>query len=122
VETFLQQILEEYGPVLLPLLALCLGLAMFFRAGLRTLKPTGADPDFSWTRLFRLAARRRSRSDDDPDPLMEAEVYLSYGRKEQAVEILEEAIKTHPARRQEFETRIRELRGQPQPVSPVTKL
>ncbi len=122
METFLQQILEEYGPVLLPLLGLCLGLAFFFRAGLRTLKPgAGADTDFSWMRLLKLAARRR-QPQDDPDPLVEAEVYLSFGRKEQAIEILEGAIKTHPARRQEFETRIRELRGQPKPVNPVTKL
>jgi len=122
VETFLQQIIEEYGPVLLPLLALCLALAIFFRVGLKTLGPeAGAATDFSWLRLFRLGARRR-QPQDDPDPLVEAEVYLSFGRKEQAIGILEEAIKAHPARRQEFETRIRELRGQPKPVSPVTRL
>ena len=56
------------------------------------------------------------------DPLQEAEVYLAYGRKKEAEEILTEAIKANPGRRKEFEAKLRELRGQPAPVNPVTRL
>ncbi len=40
----------------------------------------------------------RGDADEDVDPIAEAEVYLSYGRKEQAIEILEEALRAKPAR------------------------
>jgi hypothetical protein len=59
---------------------------------------------------------------DEVDPLMEAEVYVAYGRKAQAIEVLEEAIRLQPDRRKEFESRVRELKGSPKPVSPITKL
>ncbi len=35
---------------------------------------------------------------DEVDPIAEAEVYLAYGRKEQAIEILQEALHAKPAR------------------------
>jgi pilus assembly protein FimV len=40
----------------------------------------------------------QSDADDDVDPVAEAEVYLAYGRKAQAIEILEEALRAKPAR------------------------
>jgi Tfp pilus assembly protein FimV len=36
---------------------------------------------------------------DNPDPLDEANVYLAYGRTEQAAKILEQAIREEPTRR-----------------------
>lgn len=32
------------------------------------------------------------------DPLAEAEVYLAYGRKQEAIDILQRAMRTHPNR------------------------
>jgi pilus assembly protein FimV len=40
----------------------------------------------------------QSDTDEDVNPVTEAEVYLSYGRKEQAIEILEEALRANPTR------------------------
>ena len=40
----------------------------------------------------------QSDADEDVDPIAEAEVYLAYGRKEQAIEILEEALRANPGR------------------------
>ena len=39
-----------------------------------------------------------SDTDEDVNPVTEAGVYLAYGRKEQAIEILEEALRAKPAR------------------------
>ena len=40
----------------------------------------------------------QSDADEDVNPVTEAEVYLAYGRKEQAIEILEEGLRANPAR------------------------
>jgi pilus assembly protein FimV len=40
----------------------------------------------------------QSDANEDVNPVTEAEVYLAYGRKEQAIEILEEALRANPAR------------------------
>jgi len=40
----------------------------------------------------------KSNTDADVNPVAEAEVYLAYGRKEQAIEILEEALRANSAR------------------------
>jgi Tfp pilus assembly protein FimV len=37
-------------------------------------------------------------TDGEVNPITEAEVYLAYGRKEQAIEILQEALRANPAR------------------------
>jgi Tfp pilus assembly protein FimV len=63
--------------------------------------------------------RRRAKSPGEVDALAEAEVYLAYGRRKEAVEILKEALETGPERRKEIEAKLRELQGSP---SPVTKL
>jgi pilus assembly protein FimV len=63
--------------------------------------------------------RRKAISPAEVDPLAEAEVYLAYGRRKEAVEILKEAVETRPERRKEIEAKLRELDGSP---SPVTKL
>ena len=39
-----------------------------------------------------------SNTNADVHPIAEAEVYLAYGRKEQAIEILEEALRANSAR------------------------
>jgi len=44
------------------------------------------------------SASTQSDADEDVNPVIEAEVYLAYGRKEQAIEILEEALRAKPAR------------------------
>jgi hypothetical protein len=111
------EVLQEHGGIL----GYAMGLVIVFWIVLKLLQhAVGGMGKLSWMKLLGQGAG--ARSSGEPDPLAEAEVYLSFGRKEQAIEILEAAIKTHPARRQEFENRIRELRGQPQPVNPVTKL
>lgn len=71
----------------------------------------------AWRALGRLR-----KTSSGVDPLAEAEVYIAYGRKEQAVEILKEAIEAYPGRRKEIEAKLRELQGAPAPASPVTKL
>ena len=42
----------------------------------------------------------------NPDPIAEADVYIAYGRSAQAVEILQQGIKDHPARAAEFQARL----------------
>lgn len=70
---------------------------------------------------WRMLSRKRGAT-RDVDPLAEAEVYIAYGRKKEAAEILKEAIKAYPDRRTEFEAKLRELQGAAAPVSPVTKV
>ena len=43
------------------------------------------------------------------DPLAEAEVYLAYGRKKQALELLEKAFRENP-RRNDIREKLRELK------------
>lgn len=43
------------------------------------------------------------------DPLAEAEVYLAYGRKEQALELLEKALRENPSRA-DIEAKLRDLK------------
>jgi Tfp pilus assembly protein FimV len=45
------------------------------------------------------------------DPLKEAEVYLCYGRKAQAIELLEAAALKHP-QRGDIAEKLRQLKGQ----------
>ena len=70
---------------------------------------------------WRMLGRGRTTS-GGVDPLAEAEVYIAYGRKEEAVDILKEAIDAYPDRRKEIEAKLRELQGSPAPASPVTKM
>ena len=51
----------------------------------------------------------QSAADDGVDPVSEADVYLSYGRKEQAIEILEEALRAKPAR-EDVRKKLNEIR------------
>lgn len=67
-------------------------------------------------------SRSRGQASDKVDPLAEAEVYVAYGRKQQAIEILEGALKDHPSRRKEFESRLRELKGEATGASPIAKM
>lgn len=50
--------------------------------------------------MFRYMNRSEgaSPSASDADPLAEAEVYLAYGRKQEAIELLQRAMRTHPNR------------------------
>lgn len=111
------EMLQEHAGVLV----FGMAIVIVFWIGLKALQRSAGDKG-KLPRGKIPGERAVGKSEDDVDPLTEAEVYLSFGRKEQAIEILEAAIKLHPARRQEFETRIRDLRGDPKPVSPVTKL
>jgi type IV secretory pathway TrbF-like protein len=45
------------------------------------------------------------------DPLAEAEVYLAYGRKQQAQEVLENALQLDPSRT-DIEAKLRDLKSQ----------
>lgn len=51
-----------------------------------------------------------SNTDTDVNPIAEAEVYLAYGRKEQAIEILEEALRAYPAR-EDFRRKLTEIKA-----------
>ena len=47
--------------------------------------------------LFLVMRKRQSGEEDkSADPLAEAEVYLGYGRKNEAKKILEEHLRSHP--------------------------
>jgi Tfp pilus assembly protein FimV len=51
--------------------------------------------------VLRPSLKRRINLNAQPgaaDPLREAEVYLAYGRTEQAISLLEEALREHPQR------------------------
>jgi hypothetical protein len=68
----------------------------------------------SWGARIYAALRRMLKSEVravpvDVDPLAEAEVYVSYGRIDQAIEILEQAHRAHPER-QDIVQKLRELR------------
>ena len=52
-----------------------------------------------------------------PDPIAEADVYLAYGRKQQALELLEKALQENPSR-VDVETKLRELKGQSPSILP----
>ncbi|MCL2022431.1 MAG: hypothetical protein FWG81_10300 [Betaproteobacteria bacterium] len=41
---------------------------------------------------------RSSNQPGEADPLVEADVYMAYGRTEQAISLLEEALKNNPQR------------------------
>ena len=43
--------------------------------------------------------KKKALTDEEVDPLAEADVYLAYGRKEQAMEILEQASRKYPNRK-----------------------
>jgi|GEM_PF-3333498 len=43
-------------------------------------------------------SRKLAEQFGEPDPLAEAGVYLAYGRTEQAISLLEEALQEHPER------------------------
>ena len=49
-------------------------------------------------------------ADEDVNPVTEAEVYLAYGRKEQAIEILEEALRAKPDR-QDVRRKLQEIKA-----------
>jgi Tfp pilus assembly protein FimV len=51
-----------------------------------------------------------SDTDEDVNPVTEAEVYLAYGRKEQAIEILEEALRAKPAR-EDIRRKLQEIKA-----------
>ena len=70
---------------------------------------------------WRMLSRKRGLQ-GDVDPLAEAEVYIAYGRKTEAAEILKEAIKAYPDRRNEFEAKLREIQGALASVNPITKM
>jgi len=54
---------------------------------------------------------RKSGEKSTADPLAEAEVYIAYGRKTQALAMLEEALQKDPSRT-DISARIRELAKQ----------
>jgi Tfp pilus assembly protein FimV len=53
--------------------------------------------------------KTENKSGIDADPIDEAEVYLAYGRKKQAIEILEKAKLAYP-NRTDIRTKLDELR------------
>ena len=72
---------------------------------------------------FRLRAQEKAKFfKEELEPLIAVELYLADGEPQRAVQILEDAIKKQPARRKEFEERLRELKAEPKAVGPVTKL
>ena len=72
---------------------------------------------------FRLRAQEKAKFfKEELEPLIAVELYLAEGEPQRAVQILEEAMKKQPARRREFEERLRELQAGSKAVSPVTKL
>ena len=52
-----------------------------------------------------------SDADEDVNPVTEAEVYLAYDRKEQAIEILEEALRAKPDR-QDVRRKLQEIKAE----------
>lgn len=72
--------------------------------GLRAAKPDGQTPVST---LSPAGPPKR----DAPDPLAEAKVYIAYGRKQQALQLLEKALQENPSRA-DIETKLRELKGQ----------
>lgn len=69
-----------------------IGLAGFLGSRREPTKALGSDT------YKATPAAAAAQGEDDVDPVAEAEVYLAYGRKTQAIEILEEALRDHPAR------------------------
>lgn len=63
--------------------------------------------------IFMAASRLTRNRDSNPphDPLTEAEVFLAYGRKKQAIELLEKALQKHPSRA-DIAARLRDLKRQ----------
>jgi hypothetical protein len=57
----------------------------------------------------------------DIDPLANAEVYIAYGRTEQAKEILRKAIEFHPERAAEFQAKLKEIEENRAVVDPSKK-
>jgi hypothetical protein len=45
-----------------------------------------------------------------PDPVALADVYVAYGQRKRAIEILEKALITHPDRREELDSKLSSLR------------
>ncbi|MDP3608327.1 MAG: hypothetical protein Q8R74_04560 [Methylophilus sp.] len=56
--------------------------------------------------------KSKSQGGSSADPLAEAEVYLAYGRKKQAIEILEKAKLEYP-NRTDIQAKLDELRIKP---------
>lgn len=69
-----------------------IGLLWFFGSRREPKKALGSDAH------KRVSASSSGQTDTDTtvDPIAEAEVYLAYGRKKQAIEILEEALRAKP--------------------------
>jgi pilus assembly protein FimV len=57
-------------------------------------------------------------ADPNVDPLAEAEVYLAYDRREQAIQILEEALRGSPSR-QDIRKRLAEVRAGKAALAPA---
>lgn len=58
-----------------------------------------------------LMQSRASSSTGEADPIAEAEVYIAYGRVQQAIEILEEGVKLAPDR-EDIANKLKELKAQ----------
>ena len=58
--------------------------------------------------IFALRGRNGMPSGEPPDPIAEAEVYLAYGRSEQAKQVLQNALSIHPGRK-DIAAKLREL-------------
>jgi Tfp pilus assembly protein FimV len=59
--------------------------------------------------IFKLSTTQKG-NDEALDPLAEAQVYVAYGRKNQAIELLEKALQQNPARA-DIATKLRELKS-----------
>ncbi len=62
--------------------------------------------------MFLVFLKSKSQGGSSADPLAEAEVYLAYGRKKQAIEILEKAKLEYP-NRTDIQVKLDELRIKP---------
>jgi Tfp pilus assembly protein FimV len=58
--------------------------------------------------IYKLSKTRKGDG-DGVDPIAEAAVYVAYGRKNQAIALLEEALRHNPAR-EDIATKLRELK------------
>ena len=75
---------------------LCKALGVMTASEARSFALYGQVPE-KWLRP-RVAPSTRSNSESVSDPLSVAEVYLSYGRRRQAIEVLRDALRTEPHR------------------------
>lgn len=87
-------------------IVLLIGVALVIFVRLWQIRTFGEDA----YRNMSIFASRRSSQDDAPDPLAEAEVYLAYGMKKRALEILEKALVEHPPRA-ELAAKLQEIKG-----------